>query len=618
MKRVVFLVLILLLVTACCWSSAFAEYEQGAVDEEFVIDPNADPILLQEGDPAERHAGVDEAESDAYTPRLFMDPGDGEKTYARVLLSTSHTAVFARFHGSYCMYDSGTPILLPQSDIQYLLTYEPGESGEPGEISISLDDEVLYTGTTLTFTEHAGTDNYFEINNCKYGVSNYQGSLTCYNATSNGTGLYLVNRVYIEDYLPGVVAAEIGNSYNIEALKAQAVAARGYIYSKVVSPINALYDAVDTSSNQVYWGKLDSSFANSINAVLATSKQLLLYNNTPIIPYYSASNGGYTQLVTSAWTGSPAYIGTMQYDEYDIIYGRNYYKNTYLEEVTINKTGGGGEKDAVYAAAVLSKNGINASTIDQVTSLTLSVDLYAIGKSGVVCYDFATLNVTATGIYNGSISFNKSGVFTALELENDIYGFKNDSLSCFWLVDNGSTYTLRHGRYGHGVGLSQIGARQRGSSGQTVSDILTFYYPGTSLSTDYIGDRETLSAKPSITDDMRVTRSDGYLYAAADSTSLKMTFVAAGSSVEIMGENDSLDYYYLNYGGTIGYLPKSAFALTCSTVVIQNISEKCNVRSSPDTTNDSNIIGTALKDAVYPLRDANAPNGWHQVQFNGA
>ncbi len=612
MKRAFFLILILLLIAVCCWSTAFAEFPQGAVDEESVIDPNVDPILLHEGNPEDWHAGVAGEESDAYTPRLFMGLPEDAKSYARVRLSTSHTAVFIRFHGNYCMYDGATPILIPDSDsgAQYLLTYESGK------INISLDDEVLYTGTTLTFLEHSGATNYFEINNCNYGVANYQGSLTCYNEVDGDEGLYLVNRVYVEDYIPGVVAAEIGNSYNIEALAAQAVAARGYVYSKISSS-NTWYDVTDTSTYQAYWGMLNPTiFDRSIRAVSETAGQVLTYGGVPIVTYYSASNGGYTETVTNAWDGSPAYVGEIQYDDPDIIFGRNYRDsqgnpdNRYLEEVTISKTGGG-TKDAAYAAAVLKKNGINASSVS-VSSLTLSVASYAHND----CTHLATLSVIATGTYNDSILFSDSAAFSVSELEDCYtydFGFTNSSLRCFWLLDNvdDGTYTLRHGRYGHGVGLSQIGARQRGSDGQTVSQILAFYYPGTEISTGYIGDRETLSALPSITSDMRITRSDGYLYTAASSASAKLAFVAAGSPVEILEENG--EYYYLTYSGITGYLPKSAFTLTCSTVVIQNLNYSCNVRSGPGT--NYTDIGDADLGSTYPLLQANVVNGWHEVQF---
>ena len=81
--------------------------------------------------------------------------------------------------------------------------------------------------------------------------------------------LYVIAHVYIEDYLYGVVPYEMGNSSNVEALKAQAVAARTYTVRMMSRRASNRYDVVDTTSDQVYRGT-PSGNANCVTAIDST------------------------------------------------------------------------------------------------------------------------------------------------------------------------------------------------------------------------------------------------------------------------------------------------------------------------------------------------------------
>lgn len=115
----------------------------------------------------------------------------------------------------------------------------------------------------------------------------------------SGGKLLAVNTVSMQEYLYGVVGFEMSNSFPLEALKAQAVCARGYAAMRLKSSASD-YDIGDTSSDQVYKG-YDSTIKNVIRAVDETKGEVLTYNGKIITTYYAASNGGQTELPGNAW-----------------------------------------------------------------------------------------------------------------------------------------------------------------------------------------------------------------------------------------------------------------------------------------------------------------------------
>ena len=97
----------------------------------------------------------------------------------------------------------------------------------------------------------------------------------------------------LESYLQGVVPYEMSDSFPLEALKVQAVCARTYALSKMNS--SAEYDVVDNTNDQVFRGIPDKS-ENTSRAVTETAGLILTWNDKLITAWYSASNGGQTEL----------------------------------------------------------------------------------------------------------------------------------------------------------------------------------------------------------------------------------------------------------------------------------------------------------------------------------
>ena len=133
------------------------------------------------------------------------------------------------------------------------------------------------------------------------GLGSYRGSLE-FRPTGSG-GVYTVDTIGLDDYVRGVIAAEMPSSWAPEALKAQAVATRTYaITSDVAGTFYTLYP--DTRS-QMYGGVSAETPATDA-AVAATAGQIVTYQGVPAITYFFSSSGGHTENVEDAWPGAAA------------------------------------------------------------------------------------------------------------------------------------------------------------------------------------------------------------------------------------------------------------------------------------------------------------------------
>jgi stage II sporulation protein D len=119
--------------------------------------------------------------------------------------------------------------------------------------------------------------------------------------------LVVVNDVSIEDYILGVVPAEMPSKWSYEALKAQAIAARSYAIANRGKRANRGYDLKDTPEDQAYGGA-SSETASTNSAVLETKGVVITYNQKVIPAYYSASAGGHTTNSGAIWNKDLPYL----------------------------------------------------------------------------------------------------------------------------------------------------------------------------------------------------------------------------------------------------------------------------------------------------------------------
>ena len=187
---------------------------------------------------------------------------------------------------------------------------------EGSSLSLYLGNTRLYSGNTIGLLQHAptpGLNNFTYLYNTRYETYlRYLGDLIF---TISSSSIQVVNRLYLEEYLYGVVPHEMSNSWPLEALKAQAVVARSYAVKRIGS--SGSYDIGDTSSDQVYKG-YNASYTRAIQAVDDTAKKVLKYGGNIVTTYYSASNGGCTDIPLHNWSsGEDVPYYQLQVDTFD-------------------------------------------------------------------------------------------------------------------------------------------------------------------------------------------------------------------------------------------------------------------------------------------------------------
>jgi stage II sporulation protein D len=131
------------------------------------------------------------------------------------------------------------------------------------------------------------------------GAGAYRGRLELRPDTF--AGIDAINAVALEDYVAGVVSRESPSSWPIEALKAQAVAARTYAIT--TSKAGAGFDQYADTRSQVYGG-VAAETASSNDAVTATRGQVVTYDGAPVVTYFFSTSGGRTENVENSFVGS--------------------------------------------------------------------------------------------------------------------------------------------------------------------------------------------------------------------------------------------------------------------------------------------------------------------------
>jgi len=140
----------------------------------------------------------------------------------------------------------------------------------------------------------------------------YRGNLVIKKIDSD---LTIINDVGLEDYLLGVVPSEMPASWNLEALKAQAITARSYAVANLGKRTALGFDLKDTPEDQAYGGAT-CEHERSSKAVIETKGHVLVYQGNIINAYYCASAGGRTKLASEAWYKDLPYIRSVySYDD---------------------------------------------------------------------------------------------------------------------------------------------------------------------------------------------------------------------------------------------------------------------------------------------------------------
>ena len=318
----------------------------------------------------------------------------------------------------------------------------------------------------------------------------------------------------LETYLQGVVPYEMGDSFPDEALKAQAVCARTYALSHLdpKSP----WDVVDTTNDQVFRGTPANS-PKCLAAVTDTAGLVLTCDGKLITAWYSASNGGQTELPSNIWTGDVPRCFAMTEDPWD---AEN--PEATVRTCTLNRNAADLSPAFVnlLRKVALSNDLLRDSVpeaedfrIQRLVSLELITPRYA-APSRLMTQMKVTFELVPrredpsaaesteeeddldiTELLSAVPVTVTLDLFpeTVIALGLSVSGANNEIIT---LKEEETSFTLTAGRYGHGVGLSQRGAQQMAREGEkNFRDILSFYFPGSTLK-EYAGEPASLPTPP--------------------------------------------------------------------------------------------------------------------------
>ncbi|MEC1635925.1 stage II sporulation protein D [Bacillus mojavensis] len=260
-----------------------------------------------------------------------------------------------------------------------------------------------------------------------------------------------VEDIPLEEYVIGVVASEMPATFEPEALKAQALAARTFIVRLMVSnsaveaPKGSLVD--DTQMFQVYkskpelkkqWGAdYEAKLKRITDAVASTQGKILTYNNQPIEASFFSTSNGYTENAESYWTSAIPYLKSVK-SSWDKKSPKYKATRTFTVAQFEQKLG-------------VQLNGSN--TVGEITGETPG-------------------HQVATAVINGK-KLKGRDIREKLGLNSADFEWKR----------NGDTITITTKGFGHGVGMSQYGANFMAKEGKTVDEIVKYYYQGTQIST---------------------------------------------------------------------------------------------------------------------------------------
>ncbi|MDO4371796.1 MAG: SpoIID/LytB domain-containing protein, partial [Clostridia bacterium] len=344
-----------------------------------------------------------------------------------------------------------------------------------GSLTVTCGDWQVACGSSVRLTRTQGGNRGVRFTSPSL-ANLFSGDLTFY---ASGNAINTVLSIYIEDYLCGVVAYEMSDSYPLEALKAQAVAARNYALRQKSARGSSYYDVTDNTSNQVFKG-YNASYGNVINAVRGTAGLTLYAGSALASCYYTASNGGQTESTKNAWGNALSY-SVVKDDPYDLQSAGK--KKT----AAIRRDASGLHEKLAAALRVGTAPALNAAglagaqiEIQSINAITPHDPKYA---SPSRLYRTLTFNIT--------VSAQASGKSAQLTCDVDIptYGafeswydlsINSGSNETIAVEAGADAFTVTFRRWGHGIGMSQRGAqvmaRENGAYG---GQILEFSYPGT-------------------------------------------------------------------------------------------------------------------------------------------
>jgi len=370
-----------------------------------------------------------------------------------------------------------------------------GKLAEAPSFTFMVSEGTLCTSVEENSYVASGDVSLFPINDhIRVNDKQYRG-IVILKADTNGK-ITVINEVNIEEYLYSVLPKEMSSGFPYEALKAQAVCARTYTINNIGRFKQHGFDLTDNTLSQVYGG-VGVEADDCTRAVEETRGQVMTYEGKLAETYYFATSSGKTLNVKDVWGSTKyPYLISVEDTYQSVIYPNGYkwevaftasdltklmndkgFNLGTIKDVTIDKVNSEG---AVMSLTFVGERGTktytagNTRTVLGLKSQVFEISKeysrqeyksYFIGADGLVHASNPGYMISSTGVK----PFASEYAITSSGIEELSGSFSDKAYDKFVVYGTG---------YGHGIGMSQNGAKGMARSGFTYDQILTHYFPG--------------------------------------------------------------------------------------------------------------------------------------------
>jgi len=256
----------------------------------------------------------------------------------------------------------------------------------------------------------------------------------------NSGGLRIVNELALEDYVAGTLLGEVSEGFGDVVLRAQAIAIRTYALHRRAHPRSPDYDVEASTAGQVYLG-VDGETPAVLAAIEATRGQILTFDGEPILAAFHSAAGGRTATAAEVWGRDVPYLVSVG------VPGEEDSPDTYWRAPVSSE-----ELGSALAAAGKDVGRVRDVRVARRTPSGRSAELHVQGRDGEVDVSGETLR----------------RILGPTRLRSTLFEVRRTA-DGFVFVGSGN---------GHGVGMSQWGARALARRGSNHQQILARFYPG--------------------------------------------------------------------------------------------------------------------------------------------
>ncbi len=329
------------------------------------------------------------------------------------------------------------------------------------------------------------------IASISYKGKKYRGSITL--QSLEGSNLTLVNELPFDQYLYSVVPSEMPTSWHMEALKAQAVAARNYALATMGKHNAHGFDLCSSVHCQAYNG-LEKENVRTTEAVDDTKGKILTYNGKLITTFFHSSSGGHTEDSENIWGAKTDYIRGVDdkyslgspYDNWSIELDRAEIKEKLTQaginlgdivDIRIIEVSNYGRVTKLEIKGTKETQLFEREKIRSILGTTVLKSIwYKLRTDADVFVRGSLADTSLTGRASGMYVVSASGKAKVSSPVNRIMVKGMSSTKTFNMLPN--KYIFDGRGFGHGLGMSQYGAKGMAEAGNNYQKILEHYYKG--------------------------------------------------------------------------------------------------------------------------------------------